>query len=158
MTPYILRKPPPQPQQRSDGPHGDGIEPFLSAAGPLAAAHVLIVAEHGLDLLCGLIRRGCVAATCLRSAAKADAPAYDLVLMPEIRDIPSFEHVIEVARHALLPSGRLVIGVNEPPAFGRLSVALARRLRLNGFRAIRTTAIPGQTVLQAELRPVRRQS
>jgi hypothetical protein len=157
MTPYILRKPPPQPKRQCDRPDGNGIEPFLSVAGPLAAAHVLIVADHGLDLLCALIQRGCVAATCLRSAAKADAPAYDLVLVLEVTDIPSFEHVIEVARHALLPSGRLVIGVTELPTFGRLSVALARRLRLNGFRAIRTT-IPGQTVMQADLRPTRRPS
>ena len=125
------------------------VETILAFAGPLEGRRALIAAAHGLELFCTLIRHGCLEATWLKSCNKADRPDYDLMLVPDLGCLPSADDAIRIARHALAPSGRVVIGVAET-AGDRKSLALTRRLRLNGFRAIRAAALPGFTVVRAE--------
>jgi hypothetical protein len=120
----------------------------LRLAGNLRNTHALIVADHCLDLMCGLIQRGCLAATTLRIGDKPDAGDYGLVLVPYATALPSHDDLIRLARRSLTPKGRLVVGSRN----GKAATALARRLRLNGFTNLRSTHLPGLTLLRADLR------
>ena len=62
--------------------------------------------------MCGLIRRGCLAATILRIGDKPDIADYDLVLVPRAAASPSADEVIRVARRSLAPRGRLIVSVS----------------------------------------------
>lgn len=124
------------------------LDPLWGLAGTIRNARALIVVEHGLNLMCGLIRRGCSAATILRPGAKPDADDYDLVFVPRVAALSSSADVIRLARRSLAPSGRLIAGVQD----ARQSAALGRRLRLNGFSALHSTYLPGAVLLCAELR------
>jgi hypothetical protein len=126
----------------------DLLDPLWRLAGDMQNARALIVAEHGLDLMCGLIRRGCLAATVLRLGDKPDTDDYDVVFVPRVTALPSPDHVIRLARRSLAPNGRLIAGVRD----GRAAVALARRLRLNGFSALHSMPLPGCVLLRADLR------
>jgi hypothetical protein len=134
-TPITVRPPP------------DLLEPLLRLAGDLRNARVLILAEQGIDLMCGLIRRGCLAATTLRFGGKPDAGEYDLVVVPHMAP-SSTDLALRLARRSLAPRGRLVVGVLA----GKPAAALSRRLRLNGFVGLRSLALPGLMILRAELR------
>jgi len=120
----------------------------LCLAGDTHHARVLIVAEHGLDLMCGLIRRGCLAATIVRPGGQPDADDYDVVLVPRVTALASLDAVVRLARRSLIANGRLIAGVR----YGRDAAALARRLRLNGFSVVHLTRLPGLALLRAELR------
>jgi HlyD family secretion protein len=126
------------------------LDPLLRLAGNIQNTHALIVAEHGLDLMCCLIRHGCLAATILRIGDKPDTSDYDLVLVPRAAALPSADEVIRVARRSLAPRGRLIVGVRG----GKASAALARRLRLNGFTGLHSAQWFGLTLLRADLRSV----
>jgi hypothetical protein len=131
-----------------DTPTSAPEDALLLLAGELTGTRALIVADHGLDLMCGLIRRGCLAATTLRIGDKPDTNDYDLVLLPDSGVLASPDDVIRLARRSLGPNGRLIAGVIA----GSAASALARRLRLNGFAALRSAHLPGVTLLRAELR------
>jgi hypothetical protein len=118
---------------------------MLAASGPLEGVRAFIAAAHGLDLLCVLIRHGCPAAICLKPGMRADRGEHDLVLIPNVEDA---DEAIRTARRALTQFGRVVMGVEETD--GRRSIALSRRLRLNGFRSVRTRAFPGYTIVIAQ--------
>jgi len=126
------------------------LDPLLRLAGNIQNTHALIIAEHGLDLMCGLIRRGCLAATILRIGDKPDSGDYDLVLVPWAAALPSADEVIRVARRSLAPRGRLIVGVRG----GKAAAALARRLQLNGFTGLHSAQWFGLTLLRADLRSV----
>jgi hypothetical protein len=126
----------------------DLLDPLLRLAGECRKTRALIVAPHGLDLMCALIRRGCLAATVLRPGDKPDADDYDIVFVPRVTALPSPDAVIRLARRALAPNGRLIAGVRGT----RDAAALTRRLRLNGFSALHATNLAGLTLLSAGLR------
>lgn len=144
-----------RPRERHALPPPGRDEALLSQAGPLVEANVLIIGQSGLDLLCTLLRRGCPSATCLKPAAKPDAQAFNLAIIPNITAISAAEGAIRSASRALVTPGRIVIGI--PAAAPRsLPLALSRRLRLNGFRTVATIAYADRTVLSAQ-RPGRQQ-
>lgn len=139
----------PKPRIAADGKDGGQLEPLLRLAGTLRESHALVVAEHGLELLCGLLGRGCLAATAIRLGDKPDANDYDVVIMPSLASI-AMATVVRLARRSLAPGGRLIVGMND----ARTASALARRLRLNGFTKLRLTQIAGRVLLCADLRRV----
>jgi hypothetical protein len=134
----------PQPEPKEN----DLLDPLWRLAGDLRHSQALIVARHGLDLMCGLLRRGCPAATVLRPGDKPDAGDYNLVVVPLVTALSSADAVIRLARRSLAPNGRLIAGLGDAKA----ASALARRLRLNGFSALHTTHLPGLVLLRADLR------
>ena len=140
----------PRPHPESAEP--DSLDPLLRFAKNLETSHALVIAEHGLDLLCALVRRGCMAAATIRPRDKTDADAYSLILVPLVTELPSLEHLTRVARRSLMPRGRLIVGL-PPDTSGRnpLGLALARRLRLNGFAVACMAHFSGIIVLQADL-------
>jgi hypothetical protein len=132
---------PPQPDTKEN----DLLDPLWRLAGDLSNARALIVAEHGLDLMCGLLRRGCLAATVLRPGDKPDADDYDVVFVPLVT---APDTVIRFARRSLAPNGCLIAGVDNRAA----AITLARHLRLNGFSAPHAIHLPNRILLRANLR------
>ena len=55
----MLKAPLVIPIQARPQPENDGLDPLWRPAGDVRASRALIVARHGLDLMCGLLRRGC---------------------------------------------------------------------------------------------------
>jgi len=130
----------------------DGLacdEPLLAFAEPVAGAHALVVAERGSELLCSLIRRGCLAATSLRLAAKPEAGIYDLVVAPRVTSIDCPDRLVNQAARALVPTGRFIARVIDDRV-GHVSVMLAHSLRLHGFTAVRTRIMSGETLVRAD--------
>lgn len=144
MIQTSVAMPLPAPRQ-PDIQESDLLDPLGRLAGDMTNARVLIVAEHGLDLMCGLIRRGCLATTVLHPGDKPDADDYDVVFVPFAT---SPDNVIRLAGRALAPNGRLVAGVRHAAA----AVALARRLRLNGFSAPHSIHLPDLILLRSNAR------
>jgi hypothetical protein len=141
---------PVEAQPQPDSSENELLEPLLRlAGGEINTTRVLIVAEHGLDLMCALLRHGCPAATAIRPDGKPDTDAYDLVVAPLGSATATFslDTLIRQVRCALAPSGRLVACVSN----GRVATALARRLRLNGFSALRLIHLPTLMLLRADL-------
>lgn len=147
-------KPQPNPRNRERHipPPLTRDEALLRHAGPLPAAHAVIIGRSALDLLCALARRGCLSATCLKPEAKPDTQAFNLAIIPDIADLPAAEAAIRPASRALTAPGRIVIGVSATAPKG-LPLALSRRLRLNGFRVVTTVAGADHVILTAQ-RPV----
>jgi hypothetical protein len=137
-----------QTQPATDLQDSTLLDPLLRLAGDIKTTHTLIIADHALDLMCGLIRRGCLAATMLRPGDTPDADDYDLVLVPYAAALLSQDDVIRLARRSLAPRGRLIVGVRN----GKAATELARRLRLNGFTNLRSTHLEDRTLLRADLR------
>jgi hypothetical protein len=134
-----------QPLQRGRSTHAvDRIEAMLTAAGRLDGTRAFVAASHGLDLLCALIRHGCQSATCLKPGVRGGRGEHDLVLVPDIEGAAAADEAIRTAHCALAPSGRVVMGVAGD------ALGLSRRLRLNGFRSVRTRVFSGYTIVTAE--------
>ena len=127
---------------------------LLGFAGPVTGLNALIVAGRGPDLLCGLIRRGCLAATSLAGAAGVEACSYDLVLTPNLTAAVCPDQLIRLVRRALRPSGRLVARVADAVGGTGLAARHVRLLKLNGFMDVRTKAVPRAILLRADLPPV----
>lgn len=135
-------------EAEAQSPDADPLEPLLRLAGPLDEVHALVMAERGIDLMCALIKRGCLAATAIRPSHKPDADGYGLVIADLTASELPPEALIRRGRAALRPGGRLIARVRG----SRHAAALARRLRLNGFRGLRTLTLAGQTLVRADLR------
>ena len=132
----------------TDHAETDQLDPFWQLAGEMRDTKALIVARRGLTLMCGLLRLGCRAATVLRPGDKPDADDYGLVVVPRVSALASPDAVIRLVRRSLGLEGRLVAGVADAEA----AAALARRLRLNGFRGLQMAHLPGLVLLRADLR------
>lgn len=175
-TAHAASVPPPGPGERAQGtpsmlhlvsspaepapvaPSCDGpasADPLLGFAGAVAGLDALVLDAQGPELLCGLIRRGCLAAALLRGALAAASPdgsatagprgagrveacAHDLVIAAQVSAATSPEQLVRLARRTLVPSGRIVARVSEGPGSARLAQHLVRLLRLNGFIDVRT--------------------
>ena len=110
---------------------------MLDIAEPVAGAHTLVLCHggtQGLDLLCGLIGRGCAAAVEMPADAGVPVEPAEIVMIPAIRDVASASTAILAARRCLLPCGRIVLQTKDD----HLTRDIARLLRASGFSSIRT--------------------
>jgi len=141
-----------KPRPEAESAETDFLDSFLRLAGNVFGTRVVVIANHGLEMLCALIRRGSMAATAIRPGNKSDANSSNLMLIPASTEFSSLEQLIRVARGSLMPGGRLIVGV-PADAGGQTTSPLARRLRLNGFGAWRVVRQPELSLLSAELNP-----
>lgn len=125
---------------------------LLDWAEPLQGARVLVVGHGALDLICGLIRRGCTAATEIQAHCRLapDADSADLMLVPHVESLADGRAAIGWAVRALVMGGRIAV---RDASGGRLRPELAALLRTYGFCRVRTHARPDGVVLTAE-RPI----
>jgi hypothetical protein len=122
---------------------------MLDIAEPLQGAHALILCTAGptaLDILCGLIRRGCDAASELPPDGRLSIAPTELVLVPVIANLPDADRAIRMARRGLLPCGRIVL--RSPP---HLAPAIAATLRIAGFSDISRHQTSDSTIIAADL-------
>lgn len=141
------------PAHRLVPPHDEAAaaDLLLGFAGPVAGLSALIVAGREPDLLCSLVRHGCLAATSLRSAEHVDACTYDLVVTSQAAATDSPESLIRLARRALVPSGRLIARMVDGGGPVRLAPRYTRLLKLNGFTDVRVKVLQGEILLRADL-------
>jgi hypothetical protein len=115
---------------------------LLRLAGEVSDVHALILGEHGIELMCGLLHRGCAAVAAFRSGDRPEEGSYGLVLVPDAGVFGTPEALIGVVRRSLVPGGRLVVG--------GAAATLGRRLRLNRF----VVHLAGSGRLRADRRQV----
>ena len=127
----------------------DPLGPLWRLAGDLHTVRALVIAEHGLGLLCGLLRRGCLAATAIRFGSQPDADDYNLVVAAPKQADFSPERLIRQVRGGLAPDSKLVACVPNGPS----TTAFIRRLCLNGFSVPPPVRLCNLTLLRADLRP-----
>ena len=108
----------------------------------------LIVAEHGLDVLCTLLRRGCPAATVVRPGEKPDSDCYALIVVPKASDFETPDMIVRLACRYLARDGVMMMRVADDAT----ARALGRRLRLNGFSVSRPLADRNGLMLRASRR------
>jgi hypothetical protein len=131
------------PSARTAAPDaGDPALALLDGLAAQAARHVLVLGHGALELMCALIRGGSHEVTELRAGDRPEATTADLVLVPQVRSADQAVMLVGHARRALVPTGRVVLGVS-----GKLATGLVRILRLHGFSAIcRRDRVSGSVV------------
>lgn len=136
----------PIPLTQACGP----LDDLVNGIGDVAECHALVIGEHTLELVCLLIRRGCIAAGTLRWHEKAEAAAADLVVVSPLPKLPVLDEALRQARRALLPGGRIVlqVGAGQPKV---LLGVVADMVSRHGFAAAQLVVTAGATLLQAEL-------
>jgi hypothetical protein len=124
---------------------------LLDWAEPLDGARVLVVGHGALDLICGLIRRGCTAATEIQPHGRLapGADSADLVIAPRVESPTQARAAIDWAARALVMGGRFA----ARDATGHLRQELAALLSAQGFCRVRTYIHPEGVVVTAE-RPI----
>jgi len=122
------------------------IAALLDAAEPLQDAHVLVIGPRSLDIVCGLIRRGCAAALEIPLAGPSCPEPVELVIVPGVDSLEQATAAASLARRSLLPCGRIVM----LDTTGRFAAAVARMLRNAGFSGIRSRPLAGGTLLRVE--------
>jgi hypothetical protein len=110
----------------------------------------VVVLGPDIEVICGLIRRGCRDVTALQQNDRPERGSADIVIVPAIRSADAAACTIAHARRALAPSGRVLLRTAASPA-GWLGVALERTLRLHDFSAIRVRRVMDRAVFMAEL-------
>jgi hypothetical protein len=128
-------------------PPADGDAALFAAVGALDDQSVLVIGNATLEIICGLIRRGCAAATeiRLRDRPAGTEPA-DIAILPRLRTLEEAACGIALAAKLVLPGGRLVLRDGS----GRLASAIAAVLPQHGFSAPRRIADAGGVVLVAD--------
>ncbi len=126
---------------------------LLRFAGPLAGSHALVIAANGLDLMCNLLRQGCVAATTLRPSERADHEDYDVVLAPRVTPPAPIGALIYQAKRALRPGGRFVAFVPTSPygAGGDTVRLLLGSVSMAGFIAVQIRLVRDGVLVRGTL-------
>ncbi len=125
----------------ADGDVLDGME-------PLEGARALVIGHGALETICGLIRRGCTAATevpvCDRRAPDPDSA--DIVIVPDVGSVAEARTAMAMAARVLVMGGHIAFGDGT----GALGPEIADLLRAHGFCTIRSRDTRAGTVVTAE--------
>ena len=121
---------------------------LLRRLGDVAGEHVLILGRD-VDLMCGLIRRGCAEVTELDQNHRPDTGSADLIVVVDVRSDAAAVCAVSHARRALAPAGRIAVHAAANPS-AYLTRSIMRALRLHGFRQIGFGPIGAGTIVTAE--------
>jgi hypothetical protein len=143
----MRRHPHTVPSALAAPPPVDGDDALFSAVGPVEGLHVLVIGSDTLEVMCGLIRRGCAAAAeiALKDRPAGTEPA-DIAILPQLRSLTEAAGAVALAGRLVLPGGRLVLR----DCTGRLAGAIAAVLPQHGFSTPRRFTDGRQVVLAAE--------
>ncbi len=125
-------------------PADDPALALLDGLTDLDGERALILGHGAVELMCALIRGGCEEVTELRSVDRPEPRVADLVLVPRLASLEQAAMIAGHARRALVPTGRIVLGVT-----GHLAAPVMRVLRLHGFSALHRRDGAGGSVLSA---------
>jgi hypothetical protein len=128
-----------------------GDDALLDAVEPLDGARVLVIGHGALEAICGLIRRGCSAATEMQPHCRLapDPESVEAVLVPHVESLAEAQAAAALAGRALIMGGRIALC----DATFRLRPVLVALLGAHGFVSVRAAEAPYGTVLTAE-RPI----
>lgn len=143
------------PASSATSPPADLDAEFLDDVGPCTGSRVLVLGNRRAGLMCGLIRRGCLAVTSLQQGSKPQAGAFDAVLVPHVTSGDDLDGIVASIWQALAPAGGFVACLTDGTSGGAPGLELERRLRLHGFGSLRTRRLGGSLLLQATLSPSR---
>ncbi len=132
-----------------DGQSEDPEKSLLDSLAGLAGERALIL---GLDIeiMCGLIQRGCQEVTEVEPGDRPEAGSVDLVIVPSVTTVDTALLAIAQARRALTAFGRVVLRTMRDPS-QELSRAIPDILRLNGFFVLGVEKTANRTAFTAEL-------
>ncbi len=139
----------PAPPVELLGLQADADTAMLDCIGDVSNVHALVLGEHGLELMCALIRRGCATVAVLRLNQKAEPGTADLVVVPRTASPEVVEQALRQAQRAMAPNGRIVLRIDNKRA-SSVATSVTRLLHELGFRSIRVRSLPRQTLLSAE--------
>ena len=123
-----------------------GETALLDALEPVVGAHALIIGPCGLEAMCGLLRRGCVAATEMALLDRPLAEPAEIAVVASVGTLASAARAVALAWQMLIPGGR--IALRDPS--GLLGRRLATLLHMQGFSAVRTRVLADGVVLSAD--------
>lgn len=124
-----------------------GVEAMLDTVQAVTDMHALVIGPFAIDVMCGLIRRGCAAASEVPFEGRHPTQRAEIVLVPHVRTLSDAKSAILLARRALLPCGRIAFRVVDTT----LAAPISRMLRDAGFSAMRTSAHPDGTIIAGDL-------
>jgi hypothetical protein len=127
-------------------PPEGGETALLDALGPVEGAHALVIGPCGLEAMCGLLRRGCSAATEVALLDRPLAEPAEIAVVASVGTLATAARAVALAWQMLIPGGR--IALRDPT--GLLGRRLATLLHMQGFSAIRTRVLPDGVVLCAD--------
>ncbi len=119
---------------------------LLDCVEPVDDAHVLVIGDATLGMLCGLIRRGCAAAAEAQLHDRPVAEPAEIVVVPHLRGADCASRAVELARRVLPPGGRIVL---RAPT-GALARQVGALLRLAGFSAVTARPWGAGVLIRAE--------
>ncbi len=149
MLDLVMRTQPTLPPAVRSHPAG-ALGELAESIGDVSDTHALVIGEHTLEMVCLLIRHGCIAAGTLRWHEKAECGAVDLVVVPDLPDLQLLNEALRQARRALLPNGRIVLHLapERPSAVAGLIFELLER---HGFCAMRVMPQRDGSLIEAEV-------
>jgi hypothetical protein len=119
---------------------------LLDSVGPVEEAHVLVIGDATLGMLCGLIRRGCTAAAEMQLHDRPITGPVEIVVVPRLERQDGAVRAVELARRVLQPGGRIVLR----DATGALAQETAALLRRHGFSAVAVRPWSDGALISAE--------
>jgi hypothetical protein len=119
---------------------------LLDSVGPVEDAHVLVIGDATLGMLCGLIRRGCTAAAEMQLHDRPITEPVEIVVVPRLGRQDDAARAVELARRVLQPGGRIVL--RDPT--GALAQETAELLRRHGFSGVALRPWSDGTLISAE--------
>lgn len=122
------------------------VDAMLDVAEPLQDTRVLVIGHETIEALCGLIGRGCNAATEMAIGGRLPTERTEIVLVPRIGSLDEARMALALARRVLLPCGRIVMHDTDT----LLAAPVVRLLRSKGFSAIRARVSPHGTIVSAD--------
>ncbi len=118
---------------------------LLDCVGPFEDEHVLVIGD-ALEVMCGLIRRGCAAAAEVSLHERAVTEPADIAVVPRLDTPELAARAVTLARRALAPFGRIILR-DRCETLARQAAAMLRR---EDFSAIRVRVTAQATLVTAE--------
>ena len=123
---------------------------LLDLADPAQGAHVILIGSGTLELMCALIRRGCLSAAAVELTDRPRAGLAHIALVPQADSPACVEAAVALAERALARPGSIALRFagHSPEALARYA---RRSLQLHGFTALHARTLGGQQLLTAEM-------
>jgi hypothetical protein len=121
---------------------------LLDYAGPVDGAHVAVLGDRTLEVMCSLIRRGCAAAVelSLHEHEHAMVEPAEIAVVPRLGSIEQAKRAVALASRLLQSGGQIVLRDTT----GLLALHVTALLRMRGFSRVRVRVLGDGTMIRAE--------
>jgi hypothetical protein len=129
----------------------DPEKSLLDSLAGLAGERALILGLN-IEIMCGLIQRGCRAVTEVEPGDRPEAASVELVIAPSVGTVEVATQAITQAKRGLTAFGRIVVRTARAPAES-LCRSIPEILHRHGFSVLEVTKTGERTAFVAELSP-----